>query len=94
MTIGSEKVTSSQLRVSLIIIGFHSEGKVYEPIEIVDVYQMFCFLLDIEPEENDGVWDRIKALLRNDASSHSNVISSLLLISLGLALNNIAQKII
>ena len=39
------------------------------PIELVDLYQMFCFILGIEAEPNDGVWDRIKRLLRNDSSS-------------------------
>ncbi len=28
---------------------------------------MICHLLGIRPEENDGVWERIKALLRNGA---------------------------
>ncbi len=39
----------------------------YPEFELVDVYQMFCHLLGIEPLANDGVWDRVKALLRNSA---------------------------
>ncbi len=37
----------------------------YDEIELVDVYNMFCHLLGITAEENDGVLDRIMAMLRN-----------------------------
>ena len=39
---------------------------------------MICFLLDIEPLSNDGVWDRIRALLRNSSVSlNSSVVLTL-----------------
>jgi len=38
-------------------------------IELVDIYQMLCHLMDVHPEPNDGVWERIKNLLRNSALS-------------------------
>merc|ERR1719188_2429222 len=44
-------------------------GEIYPAIELVDVYQIFCHLLDIEPQDNDGVWERVKALLRNAATT-------------------------
>lgn len=58
--------------------GFNIKQETQKPIEIVDLYHMFCHLLDIIPAENDGVWDRIKGLLRN--SAHSVSISNLVLI--------------
>lgn len=61
--------------------GFHSDGHTYAPIELVDVYQMFCFLLNIDPQTNDGVWDRIRALLRN-SSAPINANWSILLAAL------------
>ena len=39
------------------------------PIEVVDLYNMFCFILGIKPAENDGIWERVKALLKNDSSA-------------------------
>ncbi len=48
--------------------GFHSDGRVYPAIELVDLYQMFCFLLDVDPLPNDGVWNRIRAMLRNGSA--------------------------
>ncbi len=48
--------------------GFKQGGAVTPHIELVDVYQIFCKLLGFEPRENDGIWERIKALLRNSAS--------------------------
>ncbi len=47
--------------------GFHDTGASYAPIELVDVYGMFCYLLGIDPESNDGVWDRIRRMLRNSS---------------------------
>ena len=42
-----------------------TSGEVYPAIELVDVYQIFCHLLDIEPQDNDGVWERVNALLKS-----------------------------
>ena len=52
---------------------FVSRKEPQPPIELVDLYRMFCFLLDIEPaktcENSCGLWERIKNLLRNDGSA-------------------------
>ena len=40
----------------------------YSEFELVDVYQIFCHLLGIKPNPNDGVWDRVSGLLRNSAA--------------------------
>ena len=42
-----------------------TSGEVYPAIELVDVYQIFCHLVDIEPQDNDGVWERVNALLKS-----------------------------
>ena len=57
-------------------IGFIQSNEPQPAIEIVDLYQMFCHLLNIKPAENDGVWDRIRALLRNSSSclNCSNIV--------------------
>ena len=54
------------------------------PIEVVDLYNMFCFILGIKPAGNDGIWERIKGLLRNGAmltTANAGMIISLALIS-------------
>jgi len=57
---------------------FISSSTPQPAIELVDVYQMLCFLLDIDsPEPNDGVWSRIRNLLKN---SSVTVNSSVVLI--------------
>ena len=48
--------------------GFKNDGNTYPPVEIVDMYALFCHLLGIDPKEHhDGVWDRIRDFLRNSA---------------------------
>ncbi len=37
------------------------------PIELVDIYELLCHLMNIKPQPNDGIWDRIKNLLKNSA---------------------------
>ena len=39
--------------------GFELENE----IEVVDFYQLICFLLQIDPQEHDGSWDRIEDML-------------------------------
>ena len=63
--------------ILIIFAGFISSTREQPPIELVDIYQMLCFLLDIEPEKNDGIWDRIRNLLKNSSVS---VRSSVVLI--------------
>ena len=43
------------------------------PIELVDFYQLICFLLQIPPEEHHGDWDRIAPMLT--ISSAPSVLS-------------------
>lgn len=38
-------------------------GFVSKPVEIVDVYQVMAFLLNIPPNAHDGSWDRIRDML-------------------------------
>ncbi|QQP36829.1 Ectonucleotide pyrophosphatase/phosphodiesterase family member 6like, partial [Caligus rogercresseyi] len=40
-------------------------NEAYNPIELVDLYQMFCFLLGIEPQANDGE-------LRESTTTHNS----------------------
>ena len=54
------------------------------PIEVVDLYNMFCHILGIKPVKNDGIWERIKGLLKNDSSSvkaHSVLVILLALVA-------------
>ena len=54
---------------------FISSSRPQPAIELVDVYQMLCFLLDIEsPEPNDGVWSRIRNLLKNSSVTVSSSV--------------------
>lgn len=47
--------------------------KMQNPVELVDFYQMICFLLQIPPEEHRGEWDRIAPMLT--ISSAPSVLS-------------------
>lgn len=38
-------------------------GYVSEPIEIVDLYQLMAFLLQVDPNPHHGDWDRVKSML-------------------------------
>lgn len=49
--------------------GFIPMKEAQPPIELVDIYQMLCHLMDVQQEPNDGVWERIKSLLRNSSLS-------------------------
>ena len=54
---------------------FISSSRPQPAIELVDVYQMLCFLLGIEsPEPNDGVWSRIRNLLKNSSVTVSSSV--------------------
>ena len=68
--------------IILFNLGFNIKKEAQPPIEIVDLYEMFCHLLNIIPAENDGVWDRIKGLLKN--SSPMNKPSSVVVLVLSL----------
>lgn len=63
--------------------GFINDGSVHDGIELVDVYQIFCHLLGFEPNEHDGVWERVKAMLRNTTVANS-APSILVIISVAL----------
>jgi len=38
-------------------------GHTSEPLEIVDIYQLMAFLLQVDPNPHDGAWDRVKGML-------------------------------
>lgn len=62
------------------VSGFFSGGQVHDAIELVDVYQLMCFLLNIEPRPNDGEWSRVRPMLRNAAlTTHSSLMIALVL---------------
>jgi len=42
---------------------FKEDFELESEIEVVDFYQLICFLLQIDPQEHDGSWDRIEDIL-------------------------------
>jgi hypothetical protein len=51
----------------LFFTDFIENADAQPPIELVDIYELLCHLMNIKPQPNDGIWDRIKNLLRNSA---------------------------
>lgn len=73
--------------------GFVDSNEPQPPIHLVDVYRMLCFLLDIQPLPNDGIWDRIRNLLKNSSVSvKSSVVLTTLLTLLTTLYNNYHQQ--
>lgn len=68
--------------------GFVESSRPQPPIHLVDVYRMLCFLLDIEPLPNDGLWDRIRNLLKNSSVSVKSSVVLTILITLLTTLYN------
>jgi len=54
-------------------------GFVSKPIELVDIYQIMAFLLNIPPNAHDGSWDRVKSMLVISAAPTTSTCVSLLL---------------
>jgi len=54
-------------------------GFVSKPVEIVDLYQIMAFLLNINPEAHDGSWDRVKDMLVISAAPTTSSCMSLML---------------
>jgi len=54
-------------------------GFVSKPVEIVDLYQIMAFLLNIPPEAHDGSWDRVKDMLVISAAPTTSSCLSLML---------------
>ena len=77
-----KQINNILTHIIFFILGFNIKKEAQPPIEIVDLYEMFCHLLNIIPAENDGVWDRIKGLLKN--SSPMNKPSSVVVLVLSL----------
>jgi len=61
-----------------------------ESIEIVDIYQIMAFLLNVPPNEHDGNWDRVKNILMiNSAPTTSSLHSLTLMVMCGLLLRSL-----
>lgn len=43
----------------------HYQG---EPINLVDIYQIYAHVLDLEPQPNNGSWSRVRSYLTSSAS--------------------------
>merc|ERR1712123_274853 len=54
-------------------------GFVSKPVEIVDIYQIMAFLLNIPPNAHDGSWDRIRNMLVINAAPTTSTCMSLIL---------------
>merc|ERR1711936_936818 len=52
-----------QTRAYLMGPDFKEGFELENEIEVVDFYQLICFLLQIDPQEHDGSWDRIEDML-------------------------------
>ena len=61
------KLKHSISNLNEIVSGFKDDGSTHDGIELVDVYQIFCHLLGFDPEPNDGIWDRVRGLLKNSS---------------------------
>ena len=44
-------------------IDFKKSYVLNDPIEVLDIYQLLCFLLRIPPGEHAGIWSRIEPML-------------------------------
>jgi len=59
-------------------------GFVSKPVEIVDIYQLMSFLLNIPPNDHDGSWDRIRDMLVINAAptttSYFDLLMSMVLV--------------
>ena len=42
-----------------------------EDVEVVDLYQILCFLLDLPPSEHSGRWDRVRGMLTVSGSERT-----------------------
>ncbi len=49
--------------------GIAADNKVTDWIKLVDEYQLFCYLLGIQPEQHNGTWARVQGFLRNPPTS-------------------------
>lgn len=61
-------------------------GYVSDPIESVDLYQLLCFLLHINPNDHDGSWARVRPML-SLSSAPSNAPSLALIALVAVLLN-------
>jgi hypothetical protein len=47
----------------LLLLDFKENYELENEIEVVDFYQLICFLLQIPAQDHDGSWDRIEDIL-------------------------------
>lgn len=53
--------------MSILLPDFITNPDPQPAIELVDIYELLCHLMNIKPQPNDGIWERIKSLLKNSA---------------------------
>jgi len=62
-------------------------GYTTEPLEIVDIYQLMTFLLQVDPNPHDGVWDRVKGMLMlSGAESYTSLPIMMITLTMSLLL--------
>ncbi len=49
--------------------GINTDNKVANWIKLVDEYQVFCYLLGIQPEHHNGTWARVYGFLKHPPAS-------------------------
>ena len=56
---------TNDIKIMIVfILDFKENFELENEIEVVDFYQLICFLLQIEPQNNhEGSWDRIEDML-------------------------------
>ena len=54
--------------LSILLTDFKENYELENEIEVVDFYQLICFLLQITPEEHSGSWERIEDMLKISGS--------------------------
>lgn len=67
---------------------FKANHEVYHEIEVVDFYQIFCFLLRIPAGFHNGSWDRVADFLTISGSSTPILSLSCLAVMLFLSVLN------
>ena len=60
----------SPLKLGILFSDFKVNHIVHEEIEVLDFYQIICFLLNIPAGEHSGSWSRIEDLLTVSAAPH------------------------
>jgi len=66
--------------------GFNARPQAYPPMQLVDVYNILCHLAGVEPNENSGSWERVRAMLKNGSPVGAEPATTALLTSVAVVL--------